>query len=809
MTMSLKEKIGQLLKKPDPLAQELGRASQGELLHNDAMIALCRRAAGQGIVLLKNDGTLPLSRQEQTAFFGRSQQDCFFVGYGSGGDVNAPGKVSPLEALERRGDICFDRELAGSYRSWCAAHALDKAAWGAWPSHLEEMPVSEQQLLRAARNSRCAVVMLGRATGESMDNRLKKGWYYLTDEELSLLDRVTAAFDHTVVVIQAGGILDMQWTKRYGSRISALLYAFHGGMEAGNALIDVLYGDVCPSGKLADTIALRYRDYPSFNLFGQRNETRYEEDIYVGYRYFETFLRSKVLYPFGFGLSYTTFRLEAALREEAGQCQVDVTVTNTGSRAGAEVVQIYVNPPQGKLGKPLRALVDFRRTPELAPGEQSRLEFRLDPAQFASFDDAGITGADACYVLEPGQYQLYVGSDVRSAQIVGSWENPQLRIVERLSHQACPNPGLRRLRPKFTADGAAVPDYAPVPAFSRDRERDIRSHLPASVTVIGPRDIHFQDVCQGKATLDEFVSQLDIRQLDALTRGGGLMDDPFGPAGNAGILGGTTEQLRSLGVPVIVTSDGPAGLRLAHDASLLPCGTALACCWDPALVEQIGTLLGQEMARLGVHILLGPGMNIHRDPLCGRNFEYFSEDPLLTGRMAAAMVRGVQHTPGRSACPKHFACNNQEFNRNRNNSALSERALREIYLRGFEICVRESRPETIMTSYNKINGAWGHYQYDLVTNVLRGEWGYDGLVITDWWMQPATDPDFPQVRNDAYRIRAQVDVLMPGGRRFGESSGDGSLEKSYLSEDGITLGEAQRCAKNVLRLCLRLQTPQA
>ena len=294
-------------------------------------------------------------------------------------------------------------------------------------------------------------------------------------------------------------------------------------------------------------------------------------------------------------------------------------------------------------------------------------------------------------------------------------------------------------------------------------------------------------------------------ELNALCKGEGQMDSPLGTRGNAGMLGGTTQSLRDKGVPTLTTTDGPSGIRVCCYTALLPCGTALASSWDVKAVEALGHLFGQEMVRKGSDILLGPGLNIHRDPLCGRNFEYYSEDPVLSGTVAAAMVRGIQSVPGRSACVKHFACNNQEENRNRNDSRLSQRALREIYLRGFEICLRDAAPLCLMTSYNQINGIWGHYQYELVTGILRREWGYDGLVMTDWWMQPSADPDFPELWNDAYRLRAQVDVLMPGGSAFGDPTMDPSALESLRKEKGLTLGEMQRSAKNVLKLCARLK----
>jgi len=311
------------------------------------------------------------------------------------------------------------------------------------------------------------------------------------------------------------------------------------------------------------------------------------------------------------------------------------------------------------------------------------------------------------------------------------------------------------------------------------------------------------------------VSDLELRRdgytytyetLEALSRGEGGMNSSLGTEGNAGTFGGVIESLRQKGVRPIVTADGPAGLRLRKYAALLPCGTALACTWNDALVETLFVQVGKEMRKYHVDIVLSPGMNIHRNPLCGRNFEYFSEDPLLTGKMAAAVVRGVQ-SQGGSCCPKHFACNNQEVNRNYNDSRISERALREIYLRGFEICVKEGKPHTIMTSYNKINGVWSHYNYDLVTTVLRKEWGFDGVVITDWWMRKSKSPEFPKIRDNAYRVRAQVDVLMPGdmSRVAKGYRSDGTLLKTIDKPDGITRGELQRTAKNVLQLILKIK----
>lgn len=314
-------------------------------------------------------------------------------------------------------------------------------------------------------------------------------------------------------------------------------------------------------------------------------------------------------------------------------------------------------------------------------------------------------------------------------------------------------------------------------------------------------EITFQDVVSGKNTLEEFVATLSLDELEALSRGDYTMDSNLGAAGNAGAFAGVLKSLRDKGVPPVITTDGPSGIRLSAKCSLIPIGTLLACSFDTALVEEVYGAVAAEMAQRGSDVLLAPGMNIHRNPLCGRNFEYYSEDPYVSGKIASAAVRGIQSL-GASACPKHFACNNQEFARTKNDSRVSERALREIYLKGFEICVKEAKPKNIMTSYNKINGVYNHYNYELCTDILRKEWHYEGNVMTDWWMQKGRSPEFPSIRDNAYRVRAQVDVLMPGGKRSGRRKPDGTLLESLGDRDGITLAELQRTAVNVLRFAM-------
>ena len=786
----------------DALAQELHKQALGKPEPRKEMSDACRRAGAEGTVLLKNDGVLPLSKTGSTAFFGRVQRDYFYVGYGSGGDENPDYLVSPMDALEARGDIAYDKALADRYRLWCQANVPPVMDWAQWPTCHPEMPLSEEAVQAAAQRNDAAVVILGRAMGEAMDNRPEPGGYYLTEEEKALLAQVTAAFRKVCVVVDAGNIMDLSWVEEYP--IGALVYAFQGGMESGNALIDVLYGDAQPGGRLTDTVPRHYEDAPSYGHFGGEDFNEYREDIYVGYRYYETFAQDKVLYPFGFGLSYTSFRVESAAAAWHTSWDLRIQVTNTGSRPGRQVVQVYVEAPQGKLGKAARVLADYWKTPELAPGQSAAVSLWIDLESLASFDDSGVTGHPYAYVLEAGTYRLYVGTDVRSASLAGRLFLEEQTLTAQLESQCSPTRDFPRLHPREEG-GRLVPGFEPVPRAESRRKDQVLENLPEPIPFTGDLGIAFRDVCQGTHGMDDFIAQLTPEELNALCKGEGQMDSPLGTKGNAGMLGGTTQSLRDKGVPTLTTTDGPSGIRVCCYTALLPCGTALASSWDVKAVEALGHLFGQEMVRKGSDILLGPGLNIHRDPLCGRNFEYYSEDPLLSGTVAAAMVRGIQSVPGRSACVKHFACNNQEENRNRNDSRLSQRALREIYLRSFEICLRDAAPLCLMSSYNQINGIWGHYQYELVTGILRREWGYDGLVMTDWWMQPCTDPDFPALWNDAYRLRAQVDVLMPGSNAFGDPTMDPSALESLKKENGLTLGEMQRSAKNVLKLCARLK----
>lgn len=784
-TMKKEEILGALL------AQEQAHHNPEKKI-TPGMPELLRDAAAQGAVLLENRA-LPFPEGSRISVFGRCQVNWFCTGYGSGGDVNRPYQVGLLEGLRRCETLTVNEELAQIYERWCADHPVGCEEWGAWPRFYPEMPLTREQVARAAEVSGSAVVVIGRSSGEDRENALEEGSFYLTAQEREMLELVTERFSDAVLVLNIGAVMDLGFVKEYP--FGAVLIAWQGGMESGNAVADILCGALNPSGRLTDTVALTYADYPSAAHFGGLERNEYYEDIYVGYRWFETFAPERVLYPFGYGLSYTGFSREVL--PGGNPLEFRVRVTNTGPRPGRDTLFLFAEKPCGALGNPARELQDFGKTRLLAPGEQQELTLCTDEYRLSSFDEGGDTGHKNCYVLLQGDYRLYVGEDVRAAKEAGTYTVTETRVIQTLTEAAAPEKPF----PILTREGAGMAQGKTVNLKDR-----ILAALPEGKPITGDCGWKLRDVKEGRVSLEDFTAQLSLDELEAISRGAYVMGHPWGVRGNAGIFGGVTESLRDKGVPPVVTTDGPSGIRLYDSCSLLPIGTLLACTFDLELVENLFAHVGREMVDRGSDVLLAPGMNIHRSPLCGRNFEYFSEDPYVSGKIAAAVVRGVQ-SQGVSACPKHFACNNQETRRQFNDSVVSQRALREIYLKGFEICVKEAAPKNIMTSYNKINGVWGHYHYDLVQTILRGEWGYQGNVITDWWMRSAASPEFPELRDNAYRVRARVDVLMPGGTCFDDHSfrPDGTLLETYGKPEGITLGELQLCARHVLKCVLELK----
>ena len=767
------------------LSQELltledGSPDAGKVYRSDRLKELTRRAAAEGCVLLKNDGVLPLGKTDRIAVLGRCQYDWFYVGYGSGGDVHAPYYVNLIDGLRNRGANLYE-PLAEEYKRLCTSkkYSADKGFWGHWPfSHPEftdklrtwDSAVSALTGEGGDNGRSVCIVVIGRAAGEDRDNIPEKGSWYLTDAERRMLDMASAGFSRVVVILNVGSLPDLSWTEEYGDRLSAVLVAWLGGQESGNAVCDVLYGDESPSGRLPDTAAKALSDHPSYANFGGKDHTDYAEGVFVGYRHFDKYAPDRVLFPFGHGLSYTEFAVSpmGSVRTKHGVI-ASLKVKNTGERSGRDAVLLFALLPQTGIEKPKRVLAAFKKTRVLAPGEEQVLTLVCDLKSIASFSEE-----KHAFILEPGEYAF----EAEGVHIGG------FTLSEEEIRERC---------------------LSLFPSREELMER-IEASIPEEPIAPDAVDVSFNDVLERRVPVERFAADLSRPELEALTRGHGMMNSKLGPEGNAGVFGGIIEPLMDRGVPAVVCCDGPAGLRMRRICTLIPCGTALASTFDTELAEALHEELAHEMEFFGVDVRLAPGMNIHRHPLCGRNFEYFSEDPLLTGQIAAACVRGTS-AGGKAACPKHFACNNQEAWRNRSDSRVSERALREIYLRAFEICVKEGMPSLIMTSYNRINGVYSHYNFDLATTVLRNEWGFDGAVITDWWMRRGRSPEYPKLRDNAYRVRAQVDVLMPGGKgHFARGyRSDGTLLKTLGTEGGLTRAELLRTAVNVLNVIIKLK----
>ncbi|GIO40012.1 beta-glucosidase [Paenibacillus antibioticophila] len=775
-----------------------------------------RTVAAEGAVLLKNDlQALPLLPQDTVSVFGRTQINYYRSGTGSGGSVNVTHTTNLLDGLRGKSGIRLNEDLAGVYEQWIEQNPFDNGGggWAAEPWHQKEMPLSDELVASARSKSSKAVVVIGRTAGEDQDNANAPGSYLLTDDEKDMLYKVTHHFDQTIVVLNVSNIIDMSWLNdsRYTYPIASVIYAWQGGMEGGNAIADVLTGEVSPSGKLTDTIAYRIEDYPSTKNYGGELKSIYEEDIYVGYRYFETFCPEKVQYEFGFGLSYTTFAYQVeegrTLNNPDGDIiEVDVTITNTGDvYAGKEVVQLYYEAPQGKLGQPARALAAFAKTRVLQPGESQRLTLSFPVRRMASYDDAGITGYRSAYVLEAGTYVMHAGTSVKNtvaAAIHGQdgYSVSSLQVVQQLQEAMAPVEGFSRLKPGARRpDGTYEADYSAVPVRTVSMEERIERNLPKSLEQTGDQGYKLKDVHEGKVSMEAFIAQLSNQDLAAIVRGEG-MSSPLVTPGTASAFGGVSDSLLSYGIPVGCTADGPSGIRMDSGlkATQVAIGTLLAATWNVELVEELYIMEGQELLRNEIDALLGPGLNIRRSPLNGRNFEYFSEDPLITGEFAAACTRGIKQG-GSNATLKHFACNNQEKHRTKVNAVVSERALREIYLKGFEIAVKEAGANSIMTSYNPINGHWAASNYDLNTTILRGEWGYTGIVMTDWWalMNDAASGGAPSNKYTNWMVRAQNDLYMVVNNYGAEinSLDDNTLES--LENGTLTVGELQRSAMTI------------
>ncbi len=703
-----------------PLGKDSKRAT-GSAEH----IALSRTAAGEGMVLLKNDGILPLSRRSRVALFGKASAD-YVKGGGGSGDVTVEYVRNLCDGMEEKQAenkiVVFDR-LCSFYRENVAQQYKE---WKR-PGQTDEPELPADLLNDACAFADTAIISICRYSTEGSD-RKEADDFYLTDAEKAMVEAVKSKFDNIVVVLNVGGMVDTSWFINE-PKIKGVLLGWQAGMVGAMAQADILCGDVCPSGRLSDTLVAKFSDYPSSENFNESEEyVEYTDDIYVGYRYFETVADAidRVNYPFGFGLSYTTFDIETvSAKEENGVITVNVKVTNTGSVAGKEVVQVYTSAPQGVLGKPARELRAFAKTDLLVPGESRVLTLSFNVNDMASYDEG-----KAAYVLEEGAYYVLVGKNVRDCDKVFTYNVLEDTVTLQLENRCVPRKLSKRMKSDGSYEALPVSEYDEVYDTSDWPEKPTWKfdHIQGDMRNIKtPEDrIMLDAVVDGKASMEEFIAQMS--ELDLIDLIGGRPND--GVADTFGI-----GDLDTFGIPSIMTADGPAGLRIQPHKGVKttawPCATLLACSWNTDIVYEVGRAGALEVKENNIGMWLTPALNIHRSSLCGRNFEYFSEDPLISGKMAAAMVNGIQ-SQNIAACVKHFCCNNKEVNRKYSDSRVSERALREIYLKGFEIAVKESSPWGLMTAYNIVNGTYPSESSDLLKGILRDEWDYDGLVTTDW-----------------------------------------------------------------------------
>ena len=819
--------------------------------------ATARALAAESMVLLKNVGnTLPLlgSPEEPipVAVFGVGQVYTVKGGTGSG-NVNNLKTISLLEGLENSPSLKPDGLLARKYRTWCLSHENMCVEGFMEPKgyYNEEMPLSGEEVRSFSVGNDAAIVVLTRVAGEGADMKAQPGMIYLTEGEKKLMDAVTAHFEKTILLLNTAGYLEIG---EYAKKFTAVLFMGLPGQDAG-AVADVLTGSVLPSGHLTDTWPLHYTQYPTAQDYSQKHyngnvqttmgqqqeqiDVAYTDDIYVGYRYFDSF-GEEVLYPFGYGLGYGKTELAAYSFAATGdRLTVTATVENTGDvYAARQVMQVYLSCPQGKLEQPKQKLCAFAKTKLLAPGEEETLtmEFRL--SDFASFDE------ETCsYVLEKGTYYIRLGADSRSTTVCGAVFLPQnvttLVLSDRMGHVP---EGFKTLTaegvPAYTYPGEKeelefASQHAVRVSAREFRTVKVKYRSPARPLRRGRVDLRLRDVMEKTCSLSEFVAGMDASDLCSLVCGIGMdvsgmpenvqQDPDFKPPFN-GILGGggmkvrgaageTADLYEKYGIPAISLADGPAGIRISQKikddegevigqqlCTAFPVGSLLACSWDGEVLRRFGEAVAAEMKEYGVELWLAPGMNIHRNPLCGRNFEYFSEDPLVTGFCAGAITQGVQKH-GVGVTIKHFAGNNQEDLRTNSNDIVSQRALREIYLKGFEIAVKQAQPYSVMTSYNDINGMPSANNYDLTTAILRDEWGFKGFVMTDWG---------GGISQPALSICAGNDMIQPGGPDVVEeiaqalASDEKTRNRGVRSyQEKMNIGQLQACAVHILGVILR------
>ena len=787
-------------------------------------------AACEGMVLLKNDGILPLATRK-VALYGPGASMTIKGGTGSG-EVNERHSVTILEGMENRGFEISTKSWIEKFETMYAeAEAAYKEEKKKRVNILKMesimqmlfdnfrapvgLPITEADVQASGTDT--AIYVISRQAGEGGDRKTEKGDYYLTDEEKEAIRSCARQYEKFLLVINCGSAMDMGFAEEIPG-INAILYISQLGTEGGNAFADLVSGRVVPSGKLADTWAKQYSDIPFADQFsylnGNLKEEFYREGIYVGYRYFDTF-GIEPAYPFGFGLSYTDFDVRSAgVALDGSVVTVKAEVSNLGNtHSGKEVAQLYLSAPAGKLHKEYQALAAFGKTDLLAPGGAQTLDLTFDLKNMASYREE-----DGAYVLEAGEYLLRLGNSSRNTRIVGVIEVEQEVIVSRHAHICPVQSTIHELQAPERA-GEELPDDVILLKLAADAIETIVYTYEAP------------EVCND-FRVREFLDTLKPEEMAEIVVGIGMFggETRFNLPGS---VGNTTSRFWDRGLANVTLCDGPAGLRIQKRSGVnskgkvkpidmalsifeafpgfvkkmmladpekdpilyqyttaFPVASALAQTWNERLLYRVGNAIHREMKEYGCTYWLAPAINIHRNPLCGRNFEYFSEDPRLTGILASAITRGVQQDEGYYVTVKHYACNNQEDNRNFVSSNLSERALREIYLKGFEICVREGGAKAIMTSYNRVNGVYAPNSHDLCTKALRNEWGFDGVVMTDWFSTNKGQAD------NGLALKAGNDLIMPGG---------GSFKKAILAslkKGDITLEDLRRCCGNVIKSIL-------
>ncbi|MDY4693686.1 MAG: glycoside hydrolase family 3 C-terminal domain-containing protein [Blautia sp.] len=805
-----------------------------------------RQAATEGFVLLKNeDHVLPLEKGCKIGLYGAGAIRTIKGGTGSG-DVNERDCVNIYQGMKNAGYEITSKDWLESYDKLFVQARLDwkeeiykkMPEYGnnffcAYSATQFQMPCGDPINVKVAKadGADTAIFVLSRIAGENADRQAAEGDYFITAQEKALLTQISEAYKNVILVINTGGLVDLGFTEEF-TNIRSILQFMQAGQEGGNAFADVISGDVTPSGKMTDTWALSYEDYPNASFFsymsGNVNTEEYKEGLYVGYRYFDTF-DVPVRYCFGYGLSYTEFQMQAdriqinGISTSKPKVSIDVEIKNIGDTyAGKEVAQIYVSCPQGKLPKEYRRLAGFGKTAVLKPGETQKLRISFDLYQLASYSEEL-----AAWILEKGAYGIWVGNSLDSAELVGTLKLDEDAVMVQCEHICEKKQEMDEIHPdpeKVMAKEAAWLKKADkLPAVELKAAEIVSEKISYS---------HIPDKLLGKA--GEITESLSLDQLVAFATGDvNSGQSELGSAGQT-VPGAAAETVSVAAtdpwnVASIVLADGPAGIRLkqsyqvfegkieagdilealeggffARDrekrgttyhqyCTAIPVGTLLAQTWNVDLIKEIGEMIGHEMELFEVTLWLAPGMNIHRNPLCGRNFEYYSEDPLLSGMIASAMTLGVQKVPGCGTTIKHFACNNQEDNRLGSDSVLSERTLREIYLKGFEICVKNSQPMSIMTSYNMINGVHAANCYDICTKAARDEWGFAGAIMTDW---TTTTESTAGECTASGCMQAGNDMVMPGALSDHENI------RKALKEGTLDIRELKRCVCNTIRIAL-------